>query len=146
MKISDLIFLNIDYLEKKVEVEGWLTILNNNLFFLDEVLQINYKDTVKLKISNRDIIYILNEKVIFPIDGESYLFHRASIIGCLKKLENELVLNVEKILLEEDSPNEKNKKILIPIEINLESIEKAKKIILIYYRKIHHRTGWIGVS
>ena len=127
MKVSDLIFLNIDYLEKKVEVEGWLTILNNNLFFLDEVLQINYKDTVKLKISNRDIIYILNEKVIFPIGGESYLFHRASIIGCLKKLENELVLNVEKILLEEDSPNEKNKKILIPIEINLESIEKAKK-------------------
>lgn len=127
MKVSDLIFLNIDYLEKKVEVEGWLTILNNNLFFLDEVLQINYKDTVKLKISNRDIIYILNEKVIFPIGGESYLFHRASIIGFLKKLENELVLNVEKILLEEDSPNEKNKKILIPIEINLESIEKAKK-------------------
>lgn len=37
------------------------------------------------------------------------------------------MLNVEKILLEEDSPNEKNKKILIPIEINLESIEKAKK-------------------
>lgn len=33
MKVSDLIFLNIDYLEKKVEVEGWLTILNNNLFF-----------------------------------------------------------------------------------------------------------------
>ncbi|MFW2096470.1 hypothetical protein ACG9ZL_09555 [Acinetobacter sp. ULE_I057] len=127
MKVSDLIFLNIDYLEKKVEVEGWLTILNNNLFFLDEVLQINYKDTVKLKISNRDIIYILNEKVIFPIGGESFLFHRASIIGYLKKLENELVLNVEKILLEEDSPNEKNKKILIPIEINLESIEKAKK-------------------
>lgn len=127
MKVSDLIFLNIDYLEKKVEVEGWLTILNNNLFFLDEVLQINYKDTVKLKISNRDIIYILNEKVIFPIGGESFLFHRTSIIGYLKKLENELVLNVEKILLEEDSPNEKNKKILIPIEINLESIEKAKK-------------------
>ncbi|WP_336035834.1 hypothetical protein [Acinetobacter bereziniae] len=127
MKVSDLIFLNIDYLEKKVEVEGWLTILNNNLFVLDEVLQINYKDTVKLKISNRDIIYILNEKVIFPIGGESFLFHRAFIIVCLKKLENELVLNVEKILLEEDSPNEKNKKILIPIEINLESIEKAKK-------------------
>lgn len=85
MKGSDLIFLNIDYLEKKVEVEGWLTILNNNLFVLDEVLQINYKDTVKLKISNRDIIYILNEKVIFPIAGESFLFHRAFIIGYLKK-------------------------------------------------------------
>ncbi|WP_315078470.1 hypothetical protein [Acinetobacter guillouiae] len=63
---------------------------------------------MKLKISNRDVIYILNEKVIFPIGGESFLFHRASIIGYLKKLENELVLNVEKILLEEDSPNEKN--------------------------------------
>lgn len=74
-------------------------------------MQINYKDTVKFKISNRDIIYILNEKIIFPIGGESFLFHRACVVGYLENIGDELVLNVEKILLEEDSPNLKQSKI-----------------------------------
>jgi hypothetical protein len=66
------------------EFSGWLVIIDDELYLLEENFPENYKEAMKIKISNRDIIYAVRH-VIPPLGGgESFVFHRAKLTGILR--------------------------------------------------------------
>jgi hypothetical protein len=74
----------ISDLKEEVEIDGWLVIIGDDLYILDQDLPEDYKKAPKIKITDKDIIYALCEAILPLGGGESFVFHKAKIIGNLK--------------------------------------------------------------
>lgn len=67
----------------QVELSGWLVIINGDLYLLEENLPKDYKQAVKLRLTDKDIIYAVRQTILPLGGGESFVFHRAKIVGLL---------------------------------------------------------------
>ena len=103
-----------------VELTGWIVLMNQALYLIEENYQPDYKLCKKVEISNRDIAYVL-ETVVSPLaDFESFLFHEAKIRGKLISANNNLIIEPTKIYVEAWD------KKLVKVDISNGNIEKSK--------------------
>lgn len=83
------------------EFHGWLVIINNDLYLLDEALdEKDYKNTPKVKITEHSLVYFLRQAVLPLGGGESFLFHKARIVGNLN-FSPMPMLGVDKLSVQE---------------------------------------------
>lgn len=66
------------------ELSGWLVIIDNELYLLEENLCEDYKQSLKIKLSDRNIIYAIRQKILPLGGGESFVFHKAKVTGFLQ--------------------------------------------------------------
>lgn len=66
------------------ELSGWLVIIDNELYLLEENLCEDYKQSLKIKLSDRNIIYAIRQKILPLGGGESFIFHKAKVTGFLQ--------------------------------------------------------------
>ena len=67
----------------QIELDGWLLIIDGGLYLLEENLPSDYKQAAKVKISDRNVIYALRQAILPLGGGESFVFHKAKVIGLL---------------------------------------------------------------
>lgn len=67
----------------QVELSGWLVIIDGDLYLLEEELPEDYKKALKIKLSDREIIYAVRQTILPLGGGESFVFHRAKVTGLL---------------------------------------------------------------
>lgn len=66
-----------------IELSGWLVIIDGDLYLLDEDLPEDYKQAIKIKLSDRDIVYAVRQAILPLGGGESFVFHKAKVTGLL---------------------------------------------------------------
>lgn len=67
----------------KVDLSGWLVIIDGDLYLLEEDLPVDYKKALKIKVLDRDIIYAVRQSILPLGGGDSFVFHRAKVSGLL---------------------------------------------------------------
>lgn len=67
----------------QIELTGWMVIIDEDLYLLEEELPEDYKQAMKIKLSDNDLIYAVRQAILPLGGGESFVFHRAKVIGCL---------------------------------------------------------------
>lgn len=103
-----------------VEVMGWLVVIDENLFLLDENLADPYDESKKIMISDPFIAYSVRD-VISPLGGgKSFVFHRAKIVGVLEGVPL-LQINVRDLLVENDSHE------FVHVALGEEDIKRARE-------------------
>lgn len=88
-----------------VEVEGWLVLVDDFLYVLDDQIESDYKETARIKIADsRRIKYLLLQNISPLGGGESFVFHRVKIMGNfnLIGLDHSLEIQAHKISIEND--------------------------------------------
>lgn len=66
-----------------VELDGWLVIIGDALYVLDEELPDDYKQAQRIKLTDWNIVYAVRQAILPLGGGESFVFHRAKVIGLL---------------------------------------------------------------
>lgn len=103
------------------ELSGWLVIIDNDLYLLEENLHEDYKQSMKIKLSDRSIMYAIRQ-VILPLGGgESFVFHKAKVTGLLS-MEPFPEIVVSNLYLQERGQND-----MISVDITQSAIDKGKK-------------------
>ena len=69
--------------DSQIELDGWLVIVDGDLYLLEEELPSDYKQAAKVKISDRNLIYTIRQAILPLGGGESFVFHPAKVIGLL---------------------------------------------------------------
>ncbi|MFZ2844893.1 hypothetical protein [Psychrobacter sp.] len=64
-----------------VDLTGWIVFIDEGLYFIEENYEPNYKNCKRVRISNRDIAYVLQKILPLVGGGETFLFHKAKISG-----------------------------------------------------------------
>ena len=103
----------------EVNLTGWIILMDNNLYLLEDNYKPDYKVCKKINIENRDIAYIL-EKIFSPLGGtESFLFHRAIVSGMIVSFPDLTIIPSEIYV---EGSNEGLEK----VDISKENIERCK--------------------
>lgn len=103
----------------EVNLTGWIILMDNNLYLLEDNYKPDYKVCKKINIENRDIAYIL-EKIVSPLGGtESFLFHRAIVSGMIVSFPDLTIIPSEIYV---EGSNEGLEK----VDISKENIERCK--------------------
>lgn len=66
-----------------VELSGWLVIIGDDLYMLDDDLPDNYEQAPKIKLADWNIVYAVRQAILPLGGGESFVFHRAKVSGLL---------------------------------------------------------------
>lgn len=106
---------------RPIEVTGWLAIINNELYLLEENLREDYKESFKIKITEKSIIYALRGAVLPLHGGESFVFHKAKLIGYVN-INPVPEICVEKLYIQERGETE-----MISVDINKGALDTARK-------------------
>jgi hypothetical protein len=69
----------------EIELSGWIVIMNDDLYILDDDLPEDYKQAPKIRLTDRDIIYAIRGEILPLGGGESFVFHKAKVIGVMHK-------------------------------------------------------------
>lgn len=104
----------------EVELEGWLVVINDELYLLEEELPEDYKQAVKIKISDRNIIYPVRQAILPLGGGESFVFHKAKVNGFLT-VEVPVEIVVKNLRIQE-----RGELVFLPIDITQNAIAAAK--------------------
>lgn len=67
----------------QIELSGWLVIIDDDLYLLEEELPDDYKQAMKIRISDRNIVYAVRQAILPLGGGESFVFHKAKVVGLL---------------------------------------------------------------
>lgn len=67
--------------DSEIVLDGWLVIIDDSLYLLEEELPSDYKQAAKVRISDRRVIYAIRQAILPLGGGESFVFHRAKMIG-----------------------------------------------------------------
>jgi hypothetical protein len=67
--------------DSEIVLDGWLVIIDDSLYLLEEELPSDYKQAAKVRISDRRVIYAIRQAILPLGGGESFVFHRAKVIG-----------------------------------------------------------------
>lgn len=103
----------------EVNLTGWIILMDNNLYLLEDNYKPDYKVCKKINIENRDIAYVL-EKIVSPLGGtESFLFHRAIVSGMIVSFPDLTIIPSEIYV---EGSNEGLEK----VDISKENIERCK--------------------
>lgn len=104
----------------KIELDGWLVIIGDDLYILDEDLPEDYKQASKIKLTDRDIVYAVRGAVLPLGGGESFVFHKAKIVGVLNmEISPEII--VFSLSIQERDSNE-----YVAVDITAEAINAGK--------------------
>jgi hypothetical protein len=125
MDVKDLL-ATINTIDLKVEgtslkVSGWLVLIDENLFLLEQDIKEDYKNSMRLKISNDDIIYAIRQTILPLGGGESFVFHKAEITGLLYSGVPPEIL-VQELHIQERGQNH-----MLPVDITPEAIDAGRK-------------------
>lgn len=102
-----------------IDLTGWIILMDNNLYLLEDNYKPDYRVCKKINIENRDIAYVL-EKIVSPLGGtESFLFHRAIVSGMIASFPDLTIIPSE--IYVEGSNKELEK-----VDISKENIERCK--------------------
>jgi hypothetical protein len=104
-----------------IEITGWLVIINDELYLLDDNLCEDYKKTMKIKVTNRSIIYPIRQAILPLGGGESFVFHKAKLKGYVS-IDPWPEIKVEKLWIQESGQAD-----MILVDISKDSIEAAKQ-------------------
>ncbi|ROM79719.1 hypothetical protein BK652_19700 [Pseudomonas brassicacearum] len=69
--------------ERVVDLEGWLVIIDYRLFLMPEFYSDDYEGGEKVEVSNPEIIFSIMDKILPLAGGKSFIFHRSKISGTL---------------------------------------------------------------
>jgi hypothetical protein len=115
-----------DHLSELVEggavysLSGWLVIIGNELFILEESYAEPYEVSKKVRILNSDIVYAVRDR-IYPLGGgKSFVFHRVKAIGRFVSVEDSTI-DIESLCVYEKPAG------FISIDIDSKNIELCKR-------------------
>jgi hypothetical protein len=104
----------------EIELSGWLVIISDDLYILDEDLPEDYKQAPKIRLTDRGIIYAVRGAILPLGGGESFVFHRAKIFGLLHMGGSPEII-VSSLFIQERASDE-----FVAVEITAEAINAAK--------------------
>lgn len=105
----------------EVELTGWLVLINGELYIIEEDYGDNYKNSAKIRISNRYIACVLVD-VVAPLGGgESFLFHKVNAFGCLE-VGKEPVFSPKEIFIEGRNNYE-----MVSVDLSPDTLSHAKE-------------------
>ncbi|WP_433693513.1 hypothetical protein [Herbaspirillum seropedicae] len=99
MDVKELLGSNYISTDTLIEVTGWLVDQANGLFLLGEHYPENFDFSMKIKISESNIIYPILNVVPALGGGRSALFYKAKVIG-KKNEKNEI--DIDRIYVQKD--------------------------------------------
>ncbi|MDG9968243.1 MAG: hypothetical protein ACN6OP_10665 [Pseudomonadales bacterium] len=105
---------------RNATLEGWLVIINEGLYVLENEYKDPYWDSKKIKIRNSEIIYPVRDKILPLGGGNSFVFHKCRIQGGLV-WDAAPMVEVESILVYEKPAG------FIAIDISQAEIARCKK-------------------
>lgn len=101
-------------------LSGWLVIIGDELFILEENYAAPYDISKKLRISNSDIAYAVRDR-IYPLGGgRSFVFHRAKATGRFVSVEDSTI-DIESLCVYEKPAG------FISIDMDAKNIELCKR-------------------
>lgn len=103
------------------EASGWLVIINNELYLLEENLCEDYKQSFKIKISDASIMYAIRQSILPLGGGESFVFHRATVTGILH-MGPTPEINIRQLFIQE-----RGQKDMIAVDISPDAIAAGRK-------------------
>lgn len=104
----------------QVDLNGWLVIIDNVLYLLEEELPEDYRQAMKIKLSDWNIVYAIRQAILPLGGGDSFVFHRAKVIGLLRVgVLPEIVAT--SLYIQERGHDE-----LTPVDITQEAIHAGK--------------------
>jgi hypothetical protein len=65
----------------RVDLQGWLVIINHSLFLVPENYSENYEEGDRYEISRPEIIFAIAELILPLGGGKSFIFHRSNLSG-----------------------------------------------------------------
>lgn len=104
-----------------LDISGWLVIIDGDLYLLEENLHTDYKQSMKIRLTDPSIMYVVRRSVLPLGGGESFVFHKARIVGDLNKSSIPEVVVKELYIQEKGEPN------MIQLDVSQDSINSAKK-------------------
>ncbi|BFN00769.1 hypothetical protein EN873_44795 [bacterium M00.F.Ca.ET.230.01.1.1] len=116
------------YINHHVKMTGIIVIIDNELYLIDSDYADytkNYKQSIKIKLLNKDVAFLFREVILRYSGGESFIFHKATIDGKILSKENEIIIDPFFVTLEQDFPDNTTK--LFHIRIDNDKIEFLKK-------------------
>lgn len=86
--------------EGLIELAGWLVIIDYGLFLISEKYVGDYRQAERIEVSDSAVIFSVIDRV-FPLGGgESFLFHKAKVIGWLVETTPLKIVPVELVVEE----------------------------------------------
>jgi hypothetical protein len=104
----------------EIELNGWIVIIDDDLYIIDEDFPEDYKQASKIRLADRGIIYALCGAILPLGGGESFVFHRAKVVGVLQmKIPLEVI--VTSLFIQERGSHE-----YVAVDITAEAINAGK--------------------
>lgn len=120
MNVRNALEKNLEHSTEQ-ELSGWLVIIDGDLYLLEENPQEDYKQSKKIKISDRSIMYAIRQTILPLGGGESFVFHKAKVIGLFHmKPSPEIV--VKNLYIQERGQSE-----MIAVDITQNAINHGKE-------------------
>lgn len=119
MNVAD--FLESRSNPRSTEIIGWLVIIDDDLYLLDDDLCEDYKQTIKIRVTDRSIIFPIRHSILPLGGGESFIYHRAKLSGRVN-FDPSPQITVEKLWIQESGQAD-----MITVDISKNSIAAAKE-------------------
>lgn len=104
----------------QIELSGWLVIIDDDLYLLEEKLPEDYKQAEKIKLSDRNIIYAVRQAILPLGGGESFVFHKAKVIGLLHTGISPEIIAISLYVLERGHEE------MVSVDITPDTVSAAK--------------------
>lgn len=104
----------------EVELSGWMVIIDDDLYILEDNLPEDYRQASKLRLSDRGIVYAVRRAILPLGGGHSFVFHKAKVVGVLQmEISPEII--VSSLSIQERGSDE-----YVVVDITAEAISAAK--------------------
>lgn len=104
----------------EIEVSGWMVVIGDDLYILDEDFPEDYRRAPKLRVVERDVIYAVRRAILPLGGGESFVFHRVRVIGQLR-VEIDPEITVSSLFIQERGSDD-----FISVDVTAESVKADK--------------------
>lgn len=115
MSILDFLQRSIFNEGETVKLSGYLVDRADGLYVLGDHYPPDWNFLLRVKISNSDIMYLIQRKVSFLGGGKSSLFHRCEVIGCVARAGASDIY-VDKLLIIGDGVPDAFEEIVIDVD------------------------------
>jgi hypothetical protein len=133
-RISEAI---ISYFSDNVELNGWIVIIDGDLYLLEANYRNKYEESAMIKVVDKHIMFCVRDKILPLGGGQSFMFHKAKIVGSLSVSQRqEIEISPRDLFVEERGGD------FIRIDIDPESVRRSRE----KYEKtfVEPREGWSG--
>lgn len=103
-----------------VDLDGWLTIIDADLYLLEKEPPEDYRKAIKIRISDWNIVYAIRQAILPLGGGESFVFHRARVVGLLR-MGTSPVIDVVSLYIQERGDNK-----MVPVDISQDAINTGR--------------------